>query len=523
MSDGRRADRRALWFAWAAAVGVGVLALVTTSSAPVGAFWDDGVYLITAKSLATGGGYAFAHLPGAPAAVHFPPAWPVLLSLVWRLYPSFPENMAVLKLVNPLLLAFAAALACMYGVRRLALPPWVAAVAVVICGAALPVLVFTNVLFSEPLFFVTLFGTLLIGERAVESGGWRWAVAVGVSTAFAVLVRTAGIALVPAIVVALIVARRWRDAAIALAVVIALLVPWQFWVSSHVSSLALPLRGSYGPYLDWVLALYRERGVGFVVTVARQNIVSLFRTGGIALFLFGPTVFRPLLVMLTLVITGLAMYIARHRASVGVLFFTFYLVMVVAWPYAPDRFLWAIWPLIGLFISSGAVESARIGRATTTTKGATLTAAFACSIGVFALGGNAGYTARGIARGWYDIAARRNADALTPVVAWINQHTRPTDIVACDGEPFVHLYTGRIVVPVHVLSPDEYLAGTPIEQAAADLRALITANRPSYMVLSADTPERDAAPLLSGAHGTPALIPIDSLTGGGQAYRVVLP
>lgn len=523
MSDGWRADRRALWFAFAAAVGVGMLALVTTSSVPVGAFWDDGVYLISAKSLATGGGYAFAHLPGAPAAVHFPPAWPALLSLVWRIHPSFPQNMALMKLVNPLLLAMAAGLACMYGVRRLTLPYPVAAVAVVIGGAALPVLVFTNVLFSEPLFLVALFVTLLIGERAVESGGWRWAIAAGVAAALAVLVRTAGIALVPAVVIALFVAGRRRDAMIALAVIIALLVPWQLWVALHVSSLALPLRGSYGPYLDWVLALYRERGVGFVATVARQNIVSLFRTGGIALFLFGPVVMRPLLVMLTLVITGLAMYVGRHRATVGVIFFAFYMLMVVAWPYAPDRFLWAIWPLVGLFIASGAMESARIGRAPRTTNSATLTAAFACSIGVFALGSNAGYTARGISRGWYDIAAHRNADALTPVVAWINQHTRPTDIVACDGEPFVHLYTGRIVVPVHVLSPDEYLAGTPIEQAAADLRALIIANRPSYMVLSADTPERDAAPLLTGVNGTPALIPIDSLTGGGLAYRVVLP
>ena len=522
MIDGWRADRRALWFAFAAAVGVGVLALVTTSSVPVGAFWDDGVYLISAKSLATGGGYAFGHLPGAPSAVHFPPAWPALLSLVWRLNPSFPGNMAVLKLVNPLLLAIAAALACRYGVRRLALPPWAAAVAVVICGAALPVLVFTNVLFSEPLFLVALFATLLIGERAVESGGWRWAVAAGVAAALAVLVRSAGIALIPALVVALLLARRPQDAAIALAVAVAVLAPWQLWVASHVGSLALPLRGSYGPYLDWVLALYRERGAGFVATVARQNIVSLFRTGGIALFLFGPTVLRPLLVMLTLVLAGLAMYVARHRASVGVCFCFFYLTIVVVWPYAPDRFLWAIWPLAGLFIASGAVECARIGRAATS-PGATVTAAFACAIGVFALGSHAGYTARGLARGWWDIAARRNADALAPVVAWINQHTLPTDTVACDGEPFVHLYTGRIVVPVHVLSPDEYLAGTPIELAAADLRALITANRPSYLVLSADTPERDAAPMLDGANGTPRLVPIATLAGGGQAYRVLLP
>jgi len=204
-------------------------------------------------------------------------------------------------------------------------------------------------------------------------------------------------------------------------------------------------------------------------------------------------------------------------------FLAFYAAIVLAWPYAPDRFLWAIWPLAGLLCASGALESWRLGASAHTHSSVRAAVALACAVGVAALVGHAAYSIRGASRHWWDVAARANATALIPVAAWINTHTTMADVVACDGEPFVHLYTGRTVVPVHILSPDEYLAGTPLEQAASDLRALFIANRPRFAVFSAAAGELAAAPLLDGAHGTPRLVPLDTLPGGGIAFRVVLP
>src|SRR3954462_9702336 len=74
----------------------------------VGVFHDDGVYAILAKSLATGQGYRYLHLPGAPVATHYPPGYPLLLSLLWRLSPAFPENVGVLSLANAVFLAVTA-------------------------------------------------------------------------------------------------------------------------------------------------------------------------------------------------------------------------------------------------------------------------------------------------------------------------------------------------------------------------------------------------------------------------------
>jgi hypothetical protein len=504
---------------------VGAIALAAVTPVPVGVFWDDGVYLISARALATGAGYHLIHLPGAPSDVHFPPAYPALLALVWMIRPEFPENVAWFKLLNPLLLGIAAGLGCRFGIRRLGLPPLAALATVLVCTASLPVLVVTGVLFSEPLFLVALFGGLLVSERAVRQGGWRWALIAGLAAGSLAMVRTAGIALVPALIISVLLSRRprnRRDALIAAAGALAVLAPWELWLVLRGGTLAPSLRGSYGPYLDWVLALYRERGAGFALVIIRENILALFRTIGIALFPFGARPIRPLLVTLVLVVASLGAYSAYRRARTAVFFVACYFVMVLAWPYAPDRFLWAVWPLVGLLLTLGAVEAWRLGTIADAHNSVRASAALACAMGVFALADHTAYSVRGLSRRWNDLAARTNAAALMPVADWINTHTEMSDVVACDGEPFVHLYTRRIVVPVHILSPDEYLAGTPIEEAAADLRRLLIAHRPRYAVFSATAAELAAVPLLDGANGTPRLEPIATLPGGGGAYRVLL-
>jgi hypothetical protein len=520
--DGPRRSRGAIWYPFAAGVIVGAIALAAITSVPVGVFWDDGVYLIGAKSLATGAGYRFLHLPGAPPAVHFPPIWPALLAVIWKLSPSFPGNVVLLKLVNPLLLATGAALACWHGVRRLSVPPLVAAAAAVVFTAALPVMVIAGVLFSEPLFFVSLVIALALADRAAERGGWRPALAAGVAAGVVALVRSAGLTLVPALAIALLVARRRREAMVAMAGALALLAPWQLWITLRANDLAVPFRGSYGPYLGWVLGMYRERGAAFVLIMARMNLLAVIRSLGIALFPFGPREIRPLLVTLVLVVGCVAVIRARRRATAALLFLLFYFAVVLVWPYAPDRFMWAIWPLLGMLLASGAVECWRLGAHRGAVPSVRVTSAFACAVGICALGGHAGYSIRGAARHWWDSAARNNADALLPVADWINTNTKPGDVVAVDGEPFVFLYTGRTVVPVHILSPDEYVAGTPLERAAGDLRELIAVGKPQYAVFSGAAGEREAAPMLDGRSGTPKLEWISAIPGGGAAYRVVL-
>ena len=110
----------------ALAVGVAVL-----DDSHVGVFHDDAMYVILAKSLATGQGYRYLNLPGAPVATHFPPGYPALLSLVWRLAPDFPANVALFKLLNAAFLCASAMLVAQLVRERMGSERWAAGVGVV--------------------------------------------------------------------------------------------------------------------------------------------------------------------------------------------------------------------------------------------------------------------------------------------------------------------------------------------------------------------------------------------------------
>ena len=505
----------------ATAAAVFAIVIALTSSGPAGVFWDDGVYLISARSLAAGEGYRFAHLPGAPSAVHFPPGWPALLAVVWAIVPDFPRNLEIFRLLNPLLISAAAGLACAHGIRQLGLTPALSAAASGFFALTLPVLVLTSVLFAEPLFLCVLIVALMLADRATAHGGARLALVAGAVAGLAALVRSTGLVLVPALVLSLLISRRFRDAAIAAGTAAAVLLPWQWWSASHTADLAEPLRGSYGPYLPWLADAVREQGVPFLASIAAQNMASMQRTLAVVFFPVGVREVRPLLVAIICVVAVLGLAVAWQRARTLVLFLGAYALLVAIWPYAPDRFAWAVWPLAGLVLGAGTHAAWRVARWTPFALATRLAAGTVVAVAALALGGSVFYSARGVSRGWVDIAQRRNAARLGPVVDWVQRHTPMSAVIACDGEPYVHLYTGRRVVPVHVLSPDEYLAGTPIEQAATDLRALLRSGRADFAVLSAGAGEIAAATLLADGPEFPRLIPLDTLPGGGVAYRVL--
>ena len=217
-------ERRAPWVAALIAL---VAALLTMTSDPIGVFNDDGIYLLTAKALAEGQGYVYPHLPGTPAAIHYPPVWPMLLAFAWKIAPAFPANIFWLKLINPLVIAGAAAGAVIFGRRMLQLPWWVALGGVVGATVSVPVLLLTNLLLSEPLFLALLLPTLMVTERLVRQGGIGLAIWAALLVALLVLVRTLGGVVLIAGMLLLARERRWRELFLFSGLTVLLLLPWQ--------------------------------------------------------------------------------------------------------------------------------------------------------------------------------------------------------------------------------------------------------------------------------------------------------
>src|ERR1700686_4403746 len=54
---------------------------------------DDAIYFSSAQALAQGRGYILPSIPGTPSATKYPILYPLILSVVWRLNPSFPANL----------------------------------------------------------------------------------------------------------------------------------------------------------------------------------------------------------------------------------------------------------------------------------------------------------------------------------------------------------------------------------------------------------------------------------------------
>ena len=79
------------------------LAWLSRDGPHLGFLHDDGVYWVTAKSIAEGGGYRIPSLPGAPYQTKYPPVFPALLSMAWTSHAGIsgqPEDGGVAHLAS---------------------------------------------------------------------------------------------------------------------------------------------------------------------------------------------------------------------------------------------------------------------------------------------------------------------------------------------------------------------------------------------------------------------------------------
>src|SRR5690349_12826039 len=66
----------------------------------VGEFKDDAWYVLLAESLLKGQGYQLINFPIQGVTPFYPPVFPTLLAIAYSIYPSFPENIWLLKSVS---------------------------------------------------------------------------------------------------------------------------------------------------------------------------------------------------------------------------------------------------------------------------------------------------------------------------------------------------------------------------------------------------------------------------------------
>ena len=478
----------------------------------VGIAHDDGMYVILGKALASGQGYRWLHVPGAPPASHFPPGYPAVLAVLWWLFPSFPSNVVVFKLANALFLgASAVGVACLARVR-FGMSQIGAALLAITTTLGIPTLTLTVLVMSEPLFLALLLPTLVYAERVAESDAPRMrdlvllALLVGVDT----LVRTHGITLIGAIVLVLVTRRRFRAATVFGAVAVATLLPWQIWVSAHAHVVPPTMQGNYESYGAWFANGLHAEGMALVTrTVARtsSDLMAMFEV------LAAPSMPHVVRLIAFFVLVSLGAVGARavwRRAPVTALFLVFYSAIVIIWPFSPARFFWGIWPLVLLLPILGGREALawhpeRLEWRAVRYAGLVGALLLVCGYGT--------YTARGYSHQWWASIPRNVSRNVQPLLEYVATRTPPNAVLATEAEATVYLYTGRKTVPVGTFTVDEYFGPRTPTQNAAIIQAVVDRYHPRAVVVSSGT-MRDAVHELA-VNQHPSLAVVDTFPGGG--------
>ncbi len=472
-----------------------LVALMTVTPWPVGAFQDDAIYTVLAKALATGEGYRMINLPGAPHATHYPPGYPFFLSLLWRLSPSFPDNIVLFKFANAVWLSLAALGAWTFARARLQWDPVPSALAGLAGTLAIVVLLVTGVVLSEPMFMALLFPALLLSERAAETGSWRLALAAGLACGVLALVRTLGAVIIPAALLVMAYRRNWR-AAIAMAVTAALcLVPWQLWLAAWQHEVPTVLQGKYGAYGPWIARGFADGGIGFARDVAIANLQSVGRFVSYVFMPVSPAWPRAVALVAACALMAIGVGVLVRRSTITALFLVAYTGVVLLWPFEPDRFVLAVWPLLTLCGLAGVAAVWRWRPLLWASRGIRVAA---LGLSAALVLGFATYNARGYRNQWWASVQRDAGRRAKPIAEWVAASTRPGDVLMTDDDLLVYLYTGRQGMPTSTFLPKERVQPATDADNIAAARAMIDAYDPRYYITTSDAGQRAAEALTQG-------------------------
>lgn len=232
----------------AALIPSACIAWVARDMPAFGLFHDDGIYWVTAKSLAEGREYRITSFPDEPWQTKYPPLYPFLLSLIWRVAPQFPQNLPLAALFGWLLLPVWLALSWLVlrdlGCGRIR--------ALILCGLLAlnqTVLLYTTTLMPEILFASLWMASAALAFRARNS--LRKAVLAGLLGGTAYLVKTAALPLLVAIPFYLMLRKHGRSAAVFAGAMLPAVAGWNLWSRAHLPASSDSVLLYYTNYLGY--------------------------------------------------------------------------------------------------------------------------------------------------------------------------------------------------------------------------------------------------------------------------------
>jgi hypothetical protein len=380
---------------------------------------------------------------------------------------------------------------------------------------------------SEVLLLSLLLPLLYASEEAADNAAsWQRDAALGAAMGTLALVRTHAVVLILAFAAVLTARRQWRRAACSVGAALCVLAPWQIWVALKDRLLPAPLRGSYGSYLPWFREGVVAGGPKFLWRTAVMNAQHGAALLGDRFAPWPPGIVRLAVTFVVVALLALGCFRLRRQAPVTMVFLLLYLATALLWPYAPWRFIWAIWPLLLILVGEGwlliAALTPRIGQKVVqgvAQRAVQVTALVVAAVLLVGIGRAEFETYR--TRAW-TLPARTAARQIAPVMRWVRRNTDRQDVVIADAEPLVYLFTERRALPPTTFTASEYVRPRSTSGDAAALRELVT-RYPARYVVTVVPSTRAAARSLGRLRGSaPSLRQIADLPNGG-AFEVRRP
>jgi len=379
---------------------------------------------------------------------------------VWRLFPSFPENVSILGGVNILLTALCGGLFLAYAVKVLRIPLLFALVVTAMIWTSAHLWQVASIPLSEPLYLTTLLLALWAGGKMERTPGGVWVLLFLVAGSGAFYARTMGIAVLVAGIVSLVVKKR-RNASLGVAVgSVAVVLPWVVWTHMARESIPGPLRDTLGPYGGWLASQVLQQPLAFLAFLGRSAMSLLFRT--LALLCPGVPGLWSLAGLALVAPLLLGMWVSFRRSPVLPLTLLASFGILLAWPFQEIRLMVPLQPFLLLFVALGIRELVLKVPLPTWTRRLAVGTGLAWAL-LFT-----GVSIVRLATGWTSEAYRIRSAALMDAVRAVQEKT-PQDAVVGAPElwPGIQLFTGRTVVPsarFRPLSGGGPVEGTPQEQ-----------------------------------------------------------
>jgi|688.fasta_scaffold60574_5 hypothetical protein len=304
-----------------------------------GMYHDDGVYLVSAESLAKGHGYRILSLPGAPLQTKYPFAYPLWLSLLVRVLPEFPDNLLGLETVQVVLAVSAVTITAAYLICTRKVTYWL--------GLAIAAATLLNIRFIDfaPMVMSDLTAALLAAaclwcaeNQSRRSDSFKpWT---AILLAAAILTRTQAVILVPTLVIYFAARKRYKSIAAVAAALVLSLAPLVWWQSQNSSS--APEISFYTNYLKHSYGTLPPLPVAFGAALANVQWSTILQVNTyfpgleqIPYERLSPVVFLLLYnviyyVMAFPLLVGLLVLL--RRTSLPALYFLFTAISLSIWP-----------------------------------------------------------------------------------------------------------------------------------------------------------------------------------------------